>query len=117
MPLVINKIFIGQKICGFFTNGQFLNAGPFFDPDFTNLLIQQTPKPEAQFPCACAITSPSFEHSSAVTQIPVIAGVESVVHSALGNVTTENKENASKKKTQMLIRFILTHYSPQAVSM
>ena len=102
----------------FYERPIFERKRPFFDQVFfTNLLIQQTPKPEAQFPCACAITSPSFEHSSAVTQIPVMAGVVSVVHSALGNVTTENKENASKKKTQMLIRFILTHYSLQAVSM
>ena len=70
--------------------------------NLTNLLIQQTPKPEAQFPDATAIVSPLFEHSSAVTQIPDIAGVEIVVHSSLGNVTTENKPRTSRYKNKVL---------------
>jgi hypothetical protein len=87
------------------------------DPGATILLIQQTPKPEAQFPDATAIVSPLFEHSSAVTQIPDIAGVEIVVHSSLGNVTTENNPrtlplgtaaaDADATKKRQSVHFIL----------
>merc|ERR1719333_501904 len=61
--------------------------------DASVLLKQQTPNPEAQFPDAVASISPEFEHSSAVTQIPVMAGVIVVVHASFGNVTTEKREN------------------------
>ena len=54
---------------------------------------QQTPKPEAQFPDFVPPLSP---HSSAVLQIPTVSAVSVVVHSLLGKVTTEKRENAPK---------------------
>ena len=59
---------------------------------------QQTPKPEAQFPEA---VPPWSVHSSDVMHSPLIVGSMVVVHSSLGNVTTENKENAPvRRKSQ-----------------
>ena len=58
-----------------------------------NLMKQQTPKPEAQFPD----TVPPFSvHCSSVLQTPLIEESITVVHSTLRKVTTENKEKASE---------------------
>ena len=55
--------------------------------------MQQTPKPEAQFPLEAP---PLSEHSVDVWQIPVVPEVD--VHSSLEKVTTLNSEKASGKK-------------------
>ena len=58
-----------------------------------NLIKQQTPNPEAQFPEA---VPPSSEHSSLVKQRPFIEESMTVVHSSFGKVTTENKVKDSE---------------------
>ena len=52
--------------------------------------MQQTPKPEAQFPSAMP---PEFPHSSALRQIPFMEDVdvdEATTHSSLGNYRRRN---------------------------
>ena len=58
-----------------------------------NLMKQQTPKPEAQFPDT---VPPFLVHSSSPKQSPLIEESIIVVHSSFGKVTTENKEKASE---------------------
>ena len=58
-----------------------------------NLMKQQTPKPEAQFPDT---VPPFLVHSSFSKHNPLIEESIIVVHSSFGKVTTENKEKASE---------------------
>jgi len=56
--------------------------------------VQQTPKPEAQFPS----TDPDFAvHSVLVKQVPSSPEF-APVQTSLGNVTMENNENSSENK-------------------
>ncbi len=57
------------------------------------MYMQQTPKLEAQLPDAAP---PRSEHSRDVWQTPFIGFAPVVVHSLLGKVTTENRENIPK---------------------
>ncbi len=60
-------------------------------------MMQQTPKPEAQFTDASPFRS---EHSLEVMQIPLIPAVVavSVGHSSLGKLTTENTDSMPEFK-------------------
>ena len=58
--------------------------------NYNCLCMQQTPKPEAQFPSAMP---PEFPHSSALRQIPFMEDVdvdEATTHSSLGNYRRRN---------------------------
>ena len=73
----------------------------------TYVTIQQTPKPEAQFPDA---SPPSSVHCSDVTHSPNMGSPPApwpmapiaVTHAVFGNVTTENRENAPKIDERMV---------------
>merc|ERR1719189_3117465 len=78
-------------------------------PAASILLKQQTPNPEAQFPDAVATISPEFEHSSEVTQIPVVAGIDVLVHTLFGNVTTLKRLKALLSRAGKAVVTDTTH--------
>ena len=72
---------------------------------FSHLCKQHIPNPDAQFPMD---VPPELVHSSAVLQTPFNEDEDVVVHSSLGNETTENNEKAPEiKKISILPIFML----------
>ena len=63
---------------------------------------QQIPNPDAQFPMD---VPPESVHSSAVLQTPFNDDEDVVVHSSLGNETTENNEKAPEMNKNINITY------------
>ena len=66
------------------------------------LQVQQTPKPEAQFPSA---SPPDSLHSGPVRQRPLVFGSVTLVvpHSIFGKFRTEKMENDSEISIKIII--------------
>ena len=74
---------------------------------FSHLCKQQIPNPDAQFPMD---VPPEFVHSSAVLQTPFNDDEDVVVHSSLGNETTENNEKAPEMNRNINITYFYGIY-------